>query len=565
MRRRAGKINVEVTIKVATWEFAKSIASAITVDKLNEILKAAGLEEATMVSAPTVANAGNPKPALSGGLDDPAETKMDANLIAVIVTIPVLVGILSLAYYRARYVERNRRQASSAQVAPLEAMPPDLAGSAPLIIDLPASSGPLNYIERHGVQILVHQIYARWDRNRNWQAWWSAVERDSSQNASDDEQHLQQKSRSLFLNGCYLKILQASSEDCTQWARVFVQMTPGGPLSIDGKAVGFALCAVRPGRATGDGFLRGDGRPDLAGRVPLRNGQEGMWRRAVDTDSDEVFYFHTATLETVSAEIPQEYDYDRDVTFKYRRRWQDYSIEAAVRFSRRVVFIKILPCFARFSQQMGSLIQNEFWGFENGESTDETVTIAFWAESEEQAVGIVRNINASCNQNLKDSDVVINDSRAVHVAEESPGPNGGPVDTVAVSTLSVGADPDVEAQLLGQPVNQPVASAVPSDADHIHPDVQGQDVLQEEVRAQKGAAHMAFSESGPSERESAGATLSLSGHLHVMASAKLVSPELVEEIPSDDSDDIEAGVSYNRQMTVLSRAGHSILTSNQGS
>ena len=565
MRRRAGKINVEVTIKVATEDAAKTMASAITADKLNAKLKAAGLEEATMVSAPTVANAGNPKPALSGGLDDPAETKMDANLIAVIVTIPVLVGILSLAYYRAHLVERNRRQASSVQVAPLEDMPPDLAGSAPLIIDLPASSGPLNYIERHGVQILVHQIYARWDRNRNWQAWWSAVERDSSQNASDDEQHLQQKSRSLFLNGCYLKILQASSEDCTQWARVFVQMTPGGPLSIDGKAVGFALCAVRPGRATGDGLLRGDGRPDLAGCVPLRNGQEGVWRRAVDTDSDEVFYFHTATLETVSAEIPQEYDYDRDVTFKYRRRWQDYSIEAAVRFSRRVVFIKILPCFARFSQQMGSLIQNEFWGFENGESTDETVTIAFWAESEEQAVGIVRNINASCNQNLKDSDVVINDSRAVHVAEESPGPNGGPVDTVAVSTLSVGADPDVEAQLLSQPLNQPVASAVPSDADHIHPDVQGQDVLQEEVRAQKGAAHMAFSESGSSERESAGATLSLSGHLHVMASAKLVSPELVEEIPSDDSDDIEAGVSYNRQMTVLSRAGHSILTSNQGS
>ena len=176
-RRRAGKINVEVTITVATKEAANAMAGAITADKLNEKLKAAGLEEATMVSAPTVANAG---PALHGGLDDPAETKIDANLIAVIVTILVLVGILSLAYYRARYVERNRRQASSAQVAPLEALPPDLAGSAPLIIDLPASSGPLNYIERHGVQILVHQIYARWDRDRDWQAWWSAVERDSS-------------------------------------------------------------------------------------------------------------------------------------------------------------------------------------------------------------------------------------------------------------------------------------------------------------------------------------------------------------------------------------------------
>merc|ERR1711887_93430 len=49
-RRRAGKINVEVTIKVATKEAANTMAAAITADKLNEKLKAAGLEEATMVS-----------------------------------------------------------------------------------------------------------------------------------------------------------------------------------------------------------------------------------------------------------------------------------------------------------------------------------------------------------------------------------------------------------------------------------------------------------------------------------------------------------------------------------
>merc|ERR1711966_254807 len=58
VRRRAGKINVEVTIKVATEETATTMASAITADKLNEKLKAAGLEEATMVSAPTVAKKG---------------------------------------------------------------------------------------------------------------------------------------------------------------------------------------------------------------------------------------------------------------------------------------------------------------------------------------------------------------------------------------------------------------------------------------------------------------------------------------------------------------------------
>merc|ERR1712100_199734 len=43
-RRRAGKINVEVTIKVATKEAANTMAAAITADKLNEKLKAAGLE-----------------------------------------------------------------------------------------------------------------------------------------------------------------------------------------------------------------------------------------------------------------------------------------------------------------------------------------------------------------------------------------------------------------------------------------------------------------------------------------------------------------------------------------
>merc|ERR1719258_30538 len=38
VRRRAGKINVEVTIKVATEDAAKTMASAITADKLNEKL-----------------------------------------------------------------------------------------------------------------------------------------------------------------------------------------------------------------------------------------------------------------------------------------------------------------------------------------------------------------------------------------------------------------------------------------------------------------------------------------------------------------------------------------------
>ena len=448
------------------------------------------------------------------------------------------------------------------------------AGSEPLI---PASSGPLNYVERHGIQILVHQIYARWDSNRDWEAWWSAVQRGNSQRASD-EHHVSQNSRcplqqSFITNGCYVSILEASSEDCTQWARVFVQITPGGPLNVDGKSVGFALCAVRPGRAAADGLFRGNGRPELAGCPALSAGDEGVWCRAVDTDSDEVFYYQTATLD-VSTEIPQQYNYDLDVTFKSRRRWRDYSTEVAVRFSRRVVFIKILPCFARFSQQMGSLIQNEFWGFENGEKSDQTVTMVFWAESEKQAMAIVRKVNDSRSQDLKGSDF-INDSKALQVAEALSGPNSGSAET-AMAEFSVAADRHVENPEFSHPLNRPVAPIEPSDADHDEsrrsgnsgrmnnfsqelevnrsmwgadqmPDLPGEDP--QGVRAQRGAARdMGLFATGLSEREwSRAGNSSGTGHSQVSGQPQ--------------SDDIEAGVSYDRQNTVLSQAARNILSS----
>jgi len=89
VRRRAGKINVEVTIKVATEAAAKTMASAITADKLNEKLKAAGLEEATMVSKPTVAEAGA---ALSNAR--PAASPIVAPVVAAVAALIASAGFM---------------------------------------------------------------------------------------------------------------------------------------------------------------------------------------------------------------------------------------------------------------------------------------------------------------------------------------------------------------------------------------------------------------------------------------------------------------------------------------
>merc|ERR1712100_90476 len=93
VRRRAGKINVEVTIKVETEAAAKTMASAITADKLNEKLKAAGLEEATMVSAPTVAKKGDAKPALEANAR-PAASPIVAPVVAAVAALIASAGFM---------------------------------------------------------------------------------------------------------------------------------------------------------------------------------------------------------------------------------------------------------------------------------------------------------------------------------------------------------------------------------------------------------------------------------------------------------------------------------------
>merc|ERR1712167_348177 len=93
VRRRAGKINVEVTIRVATEDAAKTMASAITADRLNENIKAAGLEEATMVSAPTVAKKGDAKPALEANAR-PAASPIVAPVVAAVAALIASAGFM---------------------------------------------------------------------------------------------------------------------------------------------------------------------------------------------------------------------------------------------------------------------------------------------------------------------------------------------------------------------------------------------------------------------------------------------------------------------------------------
>merc|ERR1711970_872942 len=88
-RRRAGKINVEVTIKVATKDAANAMAAAISAKTLNEKLKAAGLEEATMVSTPTVAEAGA---ALSNAR--PAASPIVAPVVAAVAALIASAGFM---------------------------------------------------------------------------------------------------------------------------------------------------------------------------------------------------------------------------------------------------------------------------------------------------------------------------------------------------------------------------------------------------------------------------------------------------------------------------------------
>ena len=93
-RRRAGKINVEVTIKVATKEAANTMAAAITADKLNEKLKAAGLEEATMVSKPTVAEAGAAEAGAALSNARPAASPIVAPVVAAVAALIASAGFM---------------------------------------------------------------------------------------------------------------------------------------------------------------------------------------------------------------------------------------------------------------------------------------------------------------------------------------------------------------------------------------------------------------------------------------------------------------------------------------
>ena len=89
-----------------------------------------------------------------------------------------------LAYCKVRYLERKRQQASSAQVAPLEAIPPDLAGGAAPEAQQVSSRAALHDDGAEGAEVRppfedTFQALVRAIHSGPWRdapAWWSTVQ-----------------------------------------------------------------------------------------------------------------------------------------------------------------------------------------------------------------------------------------------------------------------------------------------------------------------------------------------------------------------------------------------------
>ena len=137
------------------------------------------------------------------------------------------------------------------------------------------------------------------------------------------------------------------------------------------------------------------------------NDGHSQWQAGTDPRSNEVFYYHPATLETRS-DAPAEYvcnmQSGSDLAFPDIQRVSD-SVRADVAcWSRKVVLIELQTC-PSFAENMGPLIENEGWGFENTggvqddimqgscTATREKVTLVLWADSARQAELITIGIN----------------------------------------------------------------------------------------------------------------------------------------------------------------------------
>ena len=237
--------------------------------------------------------------------------------------------------------------------------------------------------------------------------WWSTVHKEILLVEAVPPQYNQEAAK--LLHGFHAEILQTSDLNGNELKSVFIHVSPTNRLSISDvpeasvdRPVGWAICAVRPMALT----------PTQTSRLGtfrfLHNGDDllnhGQWRVATDPRSKEVFYYHTATLETRS-DPPADFHPTFDEVFHDVRRVRESDRKAVACWSRKVVFVQLQTC-ASFAANMGPLIENEGWGFENTEAVQETsmkedcatshqrtVTLVLWVESARQAELITMGIN----------------------------------------------------------------------------------------------------------------------------------------------------------------------------
>ena len=237
-------------------------------------------------------------------------------------------------------------------------------------------------------QALVRAIHSGpW---RDAPAWWSAVRAGIPQ--ADLTLSLQDREEAarMVVRGFHAEMLQAVSSERLQRSELkslFVRVSQDGVMRIGDvpevglqKPVGVVVCSARPAAAlfaepcSELGMFR-----FLANADDPFYGSRGLWCEAVDPGSKEVFHYHTATLET-TADVPAGYDPRADVAFRGRssggrrsaRPAGDIKREAVACLSRRVVFLQVRPA-AAFAENMGPLVRNEYWGFENKDVVEEQI------------------------------------------------------------------------------------------------------------------------------------------------------------------------------------------------
>ena len=170
--------------------------------------------------------------------------------------------------------------------------------------------------------------------------------------------------------------LQTNDQNRNEFTSVFVHVSSTNLLSIGDvpevsvdRPVGWAVCAVRPmmlsrTQASRQGTQIGTQIGTRLGTFrfldnsddPSNHGESDEWCEATDPRSKEVFYYHTATLETRS-DPPADFDPRSDEMLHDIRRVRGSVREAVACWSRKAVFVQ-LQTSASFADNMGPLIEN---------------------------------------------------------------------------------------------------------------------------------------------------------------------------------------------------------------